>query len=344
MDDSTFFSLRGQAFGYKEIITSHLAVTLVSSESGLYDADIPLEVTPMKRLILLLILVLFGAVSILLARGWRVEARQAQQQPQPAALEIQKVKDTLYVISGGGGNTAVFLSEKGVVLVDTKLPGNGPGILDKVKSVTNKPVTMIINTHTHGDHVGSNDAFTGAVEFVAHENCKASMEKMPAFQSEAGKKFLPGKTYKDKLTLLSGKDKIELHHYGPGHTNGDTFVVFTGLGTMHSGDLFAMKGMPLIDTTNGGSALEYPRTLGKAAAGIKGVDTVIPGHSAVTDFKSFVEFSEFMRDVVAAASAAKKAGKSVDDATTTLNLPEKYKSYNMGRLKDDLTKLYAEVK
>ena len=92
------------------------------------------------------------------------------------------MKDNLYVITGGGGNTAAFITEKGVVVVDTKLPGNGPGILEKIKSVTPKPVTMVINTHTHGDHVGSNGAFTGAVEFVAHENCKASMEKMPAFQ------------------------------------------------------------------------------------------------------------------------------------------------------------------
>jgi len=296
----------------------------------------------MKRLILLTTLVLIGVVSIVAARTVNVLARQAQT--QPAALEIQKVKDTLYVVTGGGGNTAVFLGDKGVVIVDTKLPGNGPGILEKVKSVTNKPVTMIINTHTHGDHVGSNDAFTGVVEFVAHENCKASMEKMPAFQSEAGKKFLPGKTYKDKLSLLGGKDRIDLYYFGTGHTSGDTFVVFKELRTVHTGDLFAVKGTPLIDTNNGGSALEYPKTLAKAAAGIKGVDTVIPGHSAVTDFKSFVEFSEFMRDLVSAGSAAKKAGKSVDDAATALTLPDKYKSYNMGRLKDNLTKIYAELK
>jgi glyoxylase-like metal-dependent hydrolase (beta-lactamase superfamily II) len=135
-------------------------------------------------------------------------AQQQQQQRPPAALEIQKVKDTLYLITGGGGNTAAFITEKGVVIVDTKNPGMGPAILEKVKSVTTKPVTMIINTHTHGDHVGSNSAFAGAVEFVAHENCKTSMEKMPAFQTEEGKKFLPGKTYKDKLSLLKGNDKI----------------------------------------------------------------------------------------------------------------------------------------
>src|SRR5499425_653318 len=231
----------------------------------------------MKRFAALLVLLLVGAISLL----------AAQQQQQPASLEIQKVKDNLYVITGGGGNTAAFITEKGVVVVDTKLPNNGPGILEKIKSVTPKPVIMVINTHTHGDHVGSNSAFTGAIEFVAHENCKASMEKMPMFQSEEGKKFLPGKTYKGKLSLLKGADKIDLYYFGPGHTGGDTFVVFPALKVMHAGDLFAGKGTPIMDATNGGSGVEYPNTLAKAAAGIKGVETVIPGHRAVTDWNAF---------------------------------------------------------
>src|SRR5438105_1726682 len=100
----------------------------------------------MKRFAVLLGLLLTGAISLM-----------ATQQ-QPATLEIQKVKDNLYMITGGGGNTAAFITEKGVVVVDTKLPNNGPAILDKVKSVTSKPVIMVINTHTHGDHVGSNSA------------------------------------------------------------------------------------------------------------------------------------------------------------------------------------------
>jgi len=290
----------------------------------------------MKRLAILSGVLLAGAISLM-------AAQQPQQNP-PAALEIQKVKDNLYVISGGGGNTAAFITEKGVVVVDTKLAGNGPGILEKIKSVTPKPVIMVINTHTHGDHVGSNSAFTGAVEFIAHENCKASMEKMPAFQSEEGKKFLPGKTYKDTLSLLNGADKIDLYYFGRGHTGGDTFVVFPALKVMHSGDLFAGKGTPIMDTNNGGSGLEYPQTLAKAAAGINGVETVIPGHSAVTDWNAFKEYGEFIRDLVAAVEQAKKDGKDADKAAADIKLPEKYKDYNMGRLKADVAAVYSELK
>jgi cyclase len=287
----------------------------------------------MKRLAVLSGLLLAGAISLMAA------------QQQPPILEIQKVKDNLYVISNGGGNTAVFITEKGVVVVDTKNPGNGPGILEKIKSVTPKPVTMVINTHTHGDHVGSNIAFTGNVEFVAHENCKASMVEMDLFKTEDGKKFLPAKTYQDKLSLLEGNDKIDLYHFGRGHTSGDTMVVFTALKVMHTGDLFAAKAAPLIDTRNGGSALDYPNTLTKAAAGIEGVETVIPGHSAVTDWNAFKEYGEFMRDLVAAAQKAKKDGKTADQAAEDANLlPEKYKTYNKRSLKDDVAKIYADSK
>ena len=173
----------------------------------------------MKRLAVLASLLIVGALPVLMTQG------QAQQN----VAEIQKVKDNLYMISGGGGNTAAFITDKGVVVVDTKLAKWGQAILDKIKSVTDKPVTIIINTHTHGDHVGSNNEFPGNIEFVAHENCKASMEKMPQFQGEEGKKFLPHRTYKDKMSLLGGKDKVDLYYFGRGHTSGDTIIVFPAL-------------------------------------------------------------------------------------------------------------------
>ena len=78
----------------------------------------------------------------------------------------RRLADNLYMIQGQGGNTAVFIADNGVVLVDTKLANNGQAILDQVKTVTDKPITHIINTHTHGDHTGSNQFFPASVEIV----------------------------------------------------------------------------------------------------------------------------------------------------------------------------------
>src|SRR4029453_12291128 len=125
-------------------------------------------------------------------------------------------------------NTGVFITESGVTVVDTKLAGYGPDIIDRIKKVTDKPITTIINTHTHGDHTGSNDGFPTTVEIIAHENTKANMMKMDAFKGDKAQ-FLPKRTYKDKLTLGTGTDRVELYYFGPGHTNGDTFVVYPAL-------------------------------------------------------------------------------------------------------------------
>jgi cyclase len=287
----------------------------------------------MKRLVVLAFVLAGGGAGIALS----------QQPAQPQEIEVDKVKENLFVLRNGGGNTAVFITEKGVVLVDTKNPGWGPRILDKVKSLTEKPVTMIINTHTHGDHVGSNEAFSPTVEFVAHENTKANMEKMPAFAGDK-QAFLPKQTYKDRLSLLGGNDRVELYYFGRGHTNGDTFIVFPFHRTVHTGDLFAARATPLIDMNNGGSGVEYPQTLTKAVAGIKDVETVIPGHSPVTDWKTFQEFAEFNKEFLTAVEAAKKAGKTADEAAAGLQLGDRWKDYGMTRAKDNVTKIYGELK
>jgi glyoxylase-like metal-dependent hydrolase (beta-lactamase superfamily II) len=158
-----------------------------------------------------------------------------------------------------------------------QLANYGQPILDKVKSVTDQPITHIINTHTHGDHVGSNEFFPAAVEIVAQENTAANMVKMPAFQDPAKKHGLADKTFKDKMTLLAGNESIDLYYFGRAHTNGDAFVVFRSLRVMHAGDAFAGQSTPIMDVNNGGSGVDYPGTLAKAAAGIKNVDVVIPG-------------------------------------------------------------------
>jgi cyclase len=299
----------------------------------------------MKRITVLTILIAAGALSIAVA---------ARQQPPPAqapqTAEIEKVKDNLYMVKNGGGNTGVFVTATGVVVVDTKNPGWGARILEKIKSVTDKPVTMIVNTHTHGDHVGSNQDFPATVDIVAQENTKANMEKMtggggrgPDFSGENAK-FLPKKTFKDKMTLLSGKDQIDLYYFGRGHTNGDALVVFKALRAMHAGDLFAGKSAPIMDTNNGGSGVDYPETLAKAIAGITDVDTIVTGHSTVMTWNDLKEYHEFMQAFVSGVQAAQKAGKTEDQALAELKLPDKFKDYTMQRAKADVTVIYGESK
>jgi cyclase len=299
----------------------------------------------MRRVVLLTTLLACGALSIA-AAGY-----QAQQAPLQLP-NATKVKDNLYIIEMSspvdrskfsGGNTGIFITDAGVVVVDTKLAGYGPGILEKIKTVTNKPVTTIINTHTHGDHTGSNDGFPATVDIVAHENTKSNMTKMDAFKGDKAK-FLPKRTYKDKLTLFGGKDQIDLYHFGPGHTNGDTFIVYTALRTVQTGDMFAWKDAPFIDRSNGGSGVEWPKTLSKMLAAIKNVDTVIPGHHPVSTLRDLEEYQRYTADLLSETEAAIKSGKTADEAASSINLAAKYKGYESTRTKDAIQAIYGELK
>jgi len=275
------------------------------------------------------------------------------QQPAPRAVlpDLQKVKDNFYIITSSspvdrsmftGGNTGVFITDGGVVVVDTKLAGYGSDILAKIRAVTSKPVTMIINTHTHGDHTGSNEGFPATVDIVAHENTKTNMTKMDAFKADKAQ-FLPKRTFKDKMTLGSGKDRIDLYYFGAGHTSGDTWVVYPAIRVLQTGDMFAWKDAPLVDRANGGSGVEFPKTIAKALATIKDVDTVIPGHSPVMAPKDLQEYQRFTADLLAAVEAAKKSGKNAADAAASINLSAKYPDYKSDRVKAAIDAIYAEI-
>jgi glyoxylase-like metal-dependent hydrolase (beta-lactamase superfamily II) len=225
-----------------------------------------------------------------------------QQRPRiPPTGAIKPVRDNLYVIPGAGGNTTVFVTQAGVVLVDTKLPNNGEAILNQVRTVTAKPVSMIVNTHTHPDHIGSNEYFPASVEVVTHENTRKWMAANPRVASNPA--AMPDRTFTDRMTLGSGDDRIDLYYFGAGHTNGDAFVVFPARRVMCAGDLFAWKMAPLIDPMAGGSVLALPGTLEQAMKGIANVDTVIEGHGDVNTWSGFRDYGEFNRALVDAATA-----------------------------------------
>jgi cyclase len=287
------------------------------------------------------------ALGVLLAIGVASLAARAYQPPQqqgPKVVEVEQIKPNLYMLKGGGGNTAVYIGANGVTVVDAKNPGWGQPILDKIKDLTPKPVTLLINTHTHGDHVSGNVEFPATVDIVVQENTKANMEKMDIFKQNNGK-GLPKKTFKDKMTLGSGTDRFDLYYFGRGHTNGDTWVVFPELRVVHAGDLFAGKNVPFMDDTNGGSGVEYARTLSKASAGIRNVDTIITGHSTTMPFADLKEFADFVKDFATWAESEMKAGKSADAAAAEFKIADKYKGYTAGqRVKGDIEVIYKELK
>jgi cyclase len=222
-----------------------------------------------------------AVLSTIVIAGLVLACRSART---PEEMTIDRLRDTLFLVAGNGGNTAVFVRADGVVLVDTKIAHSGQRLLDLVRTVTDKPITHIVNTHAHFDHVGSNSFFPASVEVIAHENAAVPMARMDEFADAAARQGLPDRTFKDVLTLFADGEAIDLHYFGAAHTNNDVFVVFRGLGVMHAGDTFPG---PNPVTRDGGSAEAYPATMKRAAEAITGVTTVIPGHGSVATWEAF---------------------------------------------------------
>jgi glyoxylase-like metal-dependent hydrolase (beta-lactamase superfamily II) len=305
----------------------------------------------MKREIVLGALLVTGVITISVAA--------VQQAPAPMTIETDKLKDNLYVFKGGGGNTAVFITANGVVVVDTKNPGWGKPILDKIKTITDKPVTTIINTHTHGDHVSGNVEFPATVEVIVQENtAKYMQENNPVYSLQTGEpgpsifqanggRGLPKRTFKDKMTVGRGADQIDLYYFGRAHTGGDAYVVFPSLRVMHVGDTFPNRDLPIMDRNNGGSGVEYADTLAKAAA-LPDLDTLINGHNATTTTPADMKmYASFIREFVTAVQSAKKNGKTLDDVVNAWKTPAAYTGYNpaqAARVRADAQVIWDETK
>ena len=301
----------------------------------------------MSRVIVLGALVLVGGLSA-----------AAFQQPaaQEMVVTVEKVKDNLYVLRGGGGNTAAFITADGVVIVDTKMTGWGKPLLEKIKTLTDKPVTTIINTHTHFDHVSGNVEFPATVDIVTHENTKTLMTQMNdvtglgpqtnVFKDNPGK-GQPKRTFKDKMTIGKGADRVDLFYFGRAHTGGDAFVVFPALRVMHVGDTFPNKALPIMDKNNGGSGVDYPTTLTNAVTNVKNVDIIINGHTpANTTPAELREYAAFIREFVTTVQAAKKSGKTMADVMSSWKTPAKYAGYpaaNPDRLKANVQVIWDET-
>jgi len=244
----------------------------------------------MKRLAIL---------ASIVAAGLAAAGLNAQGLPGIGATE--KVTDNVYKIFGAGGNTTAFVRSDGVVLVDTKVPNNGAAILAKVREFTDKPVTMIINTHNHPDHLGSNTeidtARGGNVQVVVHANTARRMAAMPSNNKVT-------QSFEDRLTLGEGADRIDLYWFGPSHTDGDAFIVFPAERVLLMGDAMAWDMGPLIDPTSGGSMVQAPLTFGRLTATVTDIDKVIEGHGHVNTWAGLLRYRDYSRKIVEVALRA----------------------------------------
>jgi glyoxylase-like metal-dependent hydrolase (beta-lactamase superfamily II) len=247
----------------------------------------------MKRLLALA----FVMVQVLTPETTR--AGQAGPVSQ-AAIEVQQLADDLFLLKHGSHSTPVLITDLGVVIVDPGGAGFGAPVIAAVRRLTDRPIATLINSDAHPDHTGANDQFGTTVDIVAHEHTRKSLEQAGAFGSD-GANFLPKLMVRTRMSLGAGQSRIDLLHFGRAHTNGDLWVVFPAQRVAYAGDVFPGRELPIIDGSQGGSGLDYPDTLERAADALGNIDAIVSGEQGLmrrADFDGFRALVREFHDVV----------------------------------------------
>jgi cyclase len=256
---------------------------------------------------------------------------------------------------GFGGNTLMVIGTKGSLLVDCKNSPYGHALRREAESIK-KPIAFVVNTHHHADHTGGNHAFTKDLHVVAQSNATPRIlgqlnryvsqikEGVGAMADKKGKaadaaradhkalyarvtdlkatEFAPKTTFDKDYELDLGGLKVNLHHYGPGHTDNDLVVHIPSLNILHTGDLVFNTMHPFVDKDGGASTTGWQESLRKAIALCDEKTRVVPGHGelcGVEALKAQVEYFDAMRDLVSKQIKAGKTRKEVAEMKPTLH-------------------------
>lgn len=220
-------------------------------------------------------------------------------------MQIQRVKDGLYLIRGPfsrcmrsecpddsgrryaddlnheSGDIAVRVTSQGLILIDSKFYDQVDNILELVRSISPLPIKYLLNTHHHPDHAQGNGIFQSTgINIVGHENTRANFLAI----AQAGE---PNMVFERKASVFLGDVEVRMLHFGAGHTDGDSIIYFPDLRTVHAGDLI-IDGMPFIDYSSGGSAVEWIQTI-DALLQID-FDTLIPGHGRLMNKEDVIAY------------------------------------------------------
>lgn len=243
------------------------------------------------------------------------------------AWKIKMLTDDIGVFSEKGGTIAFYLSKKGIVVVDAQFPDSAQHLIDELKTRSEKPFRLLINTHHHGDHTSGNIVFKDLVPHVlAHANSLTNQKNSAIKNKNEDKQLYPDQTYTDTWCDKIGKEKICLSYFGAGHTDGDSLVHFQHSNIVHMGDLVFNRRHPFIDKTAGARIDNWITLLDKAIATFDKDTQYICGHAAdgyditikADDLKLF---GDYLGNVLKFTEGEIKAGKTKDEIVKAKEIP-----------------------
>ncbi len=241
--------------------------------------------------------------------------------------KITMLRNDVGIFTERGGTIAFLLSKKGIVVVDSQFPDQSKHLIDELKKKSEQPFKLLINTHHHGDHSGGNIAFKGIAEHVlSHENSKKNQEAAAQKNKTEDKQLYPDQTFGTTWCEKVGKEKICLHYFGAGHTNGDALVHFQHANIVHMGDLLFNRRHPFVDRSAGANMNSWIKVLDKTADTFDKKTMFVYGHSGtgyeVTGTSDDLKkFGDYLGRVLKFAEDEIKAGKTKEEILKNTALP-----------------------
>ncbi|MDZ4146901.1 MAG: MBL fold metallo-hydrolase [Flavobacteriaceae bacterium] len=252
-------------------------------------------------------------------------------QNQEVTIKVIPVTGQISMLVGQGGNIGLLVGEKKALMIDDQFAPLTGKILDAVKTVTDKPVSYLLNTHWHGDHTGGNANMsqTGALIF-AHENVRKRLENAQREKNELVPNALPNFTFTDQMNFFFEDEEIMFLHSHNGHTDGDAMVYFVQNNVLHTGDLYFQSRYPFMDLNSGGSVNGYIEAVRKALMLINDDTKIISGHGNLSNKKEYLSFLEMLEYLHSNISQAIASGKSEAEIVADASLTEKYDKLGYG--------------
>lgn len=237
-------------------------------------------------------------------------------QNKDVSIKTQQLSENVYMLEGQGGNIGVSIGDDGVLVIDNQYAYLTEKILAAIKTLSDKPIKIVMNTHHHGDHTGGNENMgkLGAT-IIAHDNVRKRL------QEKSPKVALPTITFNDKLNIHVNGEQVIIFHVDNAHTDGDVLLYFTESNVLHTGDTFFNGRYPYIDLNSGGSIDGY---INAAKSGLMVIDDetkIIPGHGKLSnksEYKNYLEMLEALKtNMLKAISEGKTENEVANDNNIT---------------------------
>jgi len=261
----------------------------------------------MRKIILSLFAFLFLINYLLAQENKKFEERRLNI--------VEKAKDSLVKISNhtfaiiakpGAGNILIYESKDGFIIVDDQWEDLGATINNLLKSISNKAVLYVLNTHFHFDHTDGNKAFgKNGIKIIAYDNLRKKLlseqhiaPPIDVIQKAYPYEALPYITFSDSLTLHEEAEEIKIFHVNNAHTDTDSFIEFKNDNVYHTGDVFVRYGFPFIDDNNGGNILGIIKSMNDLIERTNDSTIIIPGHGPISNKKDLIVYRNNLQLIV----------------------------------------------